>query len=109
MHTLVCKRFYFDLLPFKIDTCCKFLEPYTPRIYVNMSALHVAVFCIQVVKGRYFFAATATRVTQLREENDSDITIILYINMTLETELLSRTISNYYYSIITPFLSRRPE
>jgi hypothetical protein len=61
-YTLVRKRLYFDLQPFEIDTCCKFLGPYRLRIYVNMSSLDVAVFRTQALKGRYFFLAIATRL-----------------------------------------------
>jgi hypothetical protein len=76
-YTLVRKRLYFDLQPFEINTCCKFLGPKTPRIYVNMSTLPVAVFRTQVVKGKHFFVAITTGVILLREESDSDITIVV--------------------------------
>lgn len=56
---MVRKRLYFELQPFKSDTCCNFLGPHGPRIYVDMSIFELAVFRTQVVEGRYFFVAIA--------------------------------------------------
>jgi hypothetical protein len=51
------ERLCFDLQPFKIDTCCKFLGPHRTWENINISTLDVAVFRTQVgqVKGRHFF------------------------------------------------------
>jgi hypothetical protein len=54
MRAHVCpESLCFDLQPFKIDTCCKFLWPCRKRIYENLSILDVSVFHTQVDKGRY--------------------------------------------------------
>jgi hypothetical protein len=70
LYTLVRKRLYFDLEPFEINACCKFLGPYRLRIRKH-------VHHSQVVKGRYCtFSWRFLGVIQLCDEINSDITII---------------------------------
>jgi hypothetical protein len=51
---MIWKRLCFDLQPFKIYTCYKFLGSYSTRKNVKVSILDVAVFRKLVVKGMYF-------------------------------------------------------
>jgi hypothetical protein len=67
-YTLVRKRLYFDSQLFKIDRCCKFLGTYRPRIYSNMSTLHVAVLRTQALKSRCFFVAIARGLSTMRRK-----------------------------------------
>jgi hypothetical protein len=86
--------------PLKLTRVANFLD----------RAVHPWCSCLPYTgsQGQAHFLSDCCGVTQLCDESDSDITIVVVHFLTLETELLLSTTSNYYYSIVTPLLSCVP-